>query len=153
VPRITIAGARLVVLNESDIYREWPAPPGWGHAVACVWEQSVARTRVQRVLPDGHADVLFYSDGAVQIVGVADGVATVELPAATAIWGVRLRPEVVAVSLCTPASSLRNLTVRAEDVLGTRVARHLRDPDYLDAWVHAIQPDRRVATALGGASY
>lgn len=121
---------------------------GWRHAVACLWEQRVARARVQRVLPDGHADLLFYESGEVEIVGLADVVALPELPAGTALSGVRLRPEAVGAALRTPASTLRNLTVPAEDVFGARQARRLVDPRYLDAWVRAIQPDRRVAAAL-----
>ena len=135
-------------MNESDIYREWPPPWGWGHAVACVWEQRVTRARVQRVLPDGHADLLFYGTGEVEIVGVADAVCLPELPAETAILGVRLRPDAIANALRTPASTLRNLTVPAEDVVGVSTVRRLRDPSYLDSWVRSLQPDRRVAAAL-----
>src|SRR5688572_16790847 len=46
------------VLNEGDIYREWAPPPAWRHAVACCWEQRVTADRIQRVVPDGRADVL-----------------------------------------------------------------------------------------------
>jgi AraC-like DNA-binding protein len=116
--------------------------------VACFWEQRVARPRVQRVLPDGHADLLFHASGEVEIAGVADAVALPELPAGTAIRGVRLRPEAIGAALRTSASTLRNLTLPAEDVLGARTARRLRDPRYLDRWVRAIQPDRRVRAAL-----
>lgn len=135
-------------MNDSDIYREWAPPPGWGHAVACVWEQRVARARVQRVLPDGHADLLFYDSGEVEVAGVADAVALPELPAGTAVWGVRLRPEAIGAALRSSASTLRNLTVPAEDVLGAPSARRLADPRCLNDWVRAIQPDRRVAAAL-----
>ena len=120
----------------------------WRHAVACLWEQRVARARVQRVVPDGHADLLFYGSGDVEIVGLADVVALPELPAGTVLSGVRLRPEAVGPALRTPASGLRNLTVQAEDVFGARKARRLVDPGYLDAWVRDIQPDSRVAAAL-----
>ena len=65
-----MAWEKGAVLNESDIYREWEPPPGWRHAIACLWEQRVGAARVQRVLPDGHADVLFYGSGEVGIVGV-----------------------------------------------------------------------------------
>jgi AraC-like DNA-binding protein len=135
-------------LNKADIYQEWPPPVGWGHAVACLWEQRVARAQVQRVVPDGHADLLFYGSGEVEIVGLADSVALPELPAATVLSGVRLRPEAVGPALRSPASALRNLTVLAEDVLGTRQARRLVDPGHLDAWVRGIQPDPRVAAAV-----
>jgi AraC-like DNA-binding protein len=116
--------------------------------VACLWEQRVARTRIQRVLPDGHADLLFYGSGEVEIVGLADVVALPRLPAGTVLSGIRLRPEAVGPALRTPASALRNLTVLAEDVFGARQARRLNDPGYLDAWVRGIQLDDRVAAAL-----
>src|ERR1700730_9593969 len=48
------------VLNESDLYREWAPPEQWRHAVACVWEQRVVTDRLQRVVPDGHADLLIH---------------------------------------------------------------------------------------------
>lgn len=135
-------------MNETDIYREWAPPPAWRHVVACLWEQRVGRGRVQRVLPDGHADLLLYDSGDVKMVGLADAVALPELPPGTALAGVRLRPEAVGAALRTPASTVRNLTVPAEDVFGARQARRLADPKYLDAWVRAIQPDRRVAAAV-----
>ena len=116
--------------------------------MTCVWEQHVGQTRVQRVLPDGHADLLFYGSGEVEIAGVADAVSLPELPAGTAIRGVRLRPEAIGAALRTSASTLRNLTVPAEDVFGTATTHRLTDAGGLNEWVRGIQPDRRVAAAL-----
>jgi AraC-like DNA-binding protein len=135
-------------LNESDIYCEWAPPAGWRHAVVCVWEQRVARARVQRVLPDGHADLLFYDSGDVEVAGVTDTVALPYLPAGTAVFGVRLRPEAIGAALHTSAATLRNLSLPAEDVFGARVARHLSEPRCFNDWVCAIEPDPRVAAAL-----
>lgn len=137
------------VLNESDIYREWEPPPGWRHAVACLWEQRVSAARVQRVLPDGHADLLFYGSGEVEIVGVADEVALPALGAGTVLRGVRLRPAAVGAALRVPGFALRNLTVGADDVLGARSSRRLTAPKFLDRWVRAIEPNARVQAALG----
>ena len=83
-----------------------------------------------------------------EIVGVADSVSLPELPADTAIIGVRLRPEAVGAALRTPASTFRNLTAPAEDVLGASTVRRLSDPRYLDAWARGLLPDRRVSEAL-----
>ena len=58
------------VLNEADIYREWAPPPRWAHVIACCWEQRVSADRVQRVLPDGHADLLIYESGLIEVVGL-----------------------------------------------------------------------------------
>src|SRR5215210_2636008 len=61
--RIRVSRETCGVLNEADIYREWEPPPEWRHAVACLWEQRVGVERVQRVVPDGHADLLVHDSG------------------------------------------------------------------------------------------
>lgn len=136
-------------MNETDIYREWPPPATWTHAVACLWEQQVVGARVQRVLPDGHFDLLFFDSGDLEVVGLADVVALPALPAGTRLRGVRFRPEAVGPALRTDASLLKNLSLPAQDVLGAREVGRLMDPQGLDAWVRGIKPDRRVALALG----
>jgi hypothetical protein len=90
-------------LNETDIYQEWSPPPVWRHAVWCLWEQRVGGARVQRVLPDGHADLLFYGSGEAEVVGIADVVAWPEQTAGTVIRGIRIRPEAVGAALRSPA--------------------------------------------------
>ena len=60
------------VLNGSDIYREWAPPPAWEPVVACCWEQRVSAGRVQRVLPDGRADLIIYDSGQIEVVGLHD---------------------------------------------------------------------------------
>lgn len=104
------------VLNESDIYREWSPPPACGHAVACRWEQRVSSDRVQRVFPDGRADLLMDGSGLIEIVGLYDEVSLLLLPAGTHVQGIRFRP--AAAAFRTPALALRNLPVPAESVLG-----------------------------------
>ncbi len=137
-----------VVLNGSDMYREWAPEPEWRPAVACRWEQRVGADRVQRVVPDGHADLLFSSDGEIWVVGVADAVARPALGAGTRIVGVRLRAEAVGAAFGHAANTLLNETLPAEDVLGAQAARRLVDPVHLDAWVRSIEPDRRAAGAV-----
>jgi AraC-like DNA-binding protein len=135
-------------LNESDTYREWAPPEAWRDVVACRWEQRVQGERTQRVLPDGHADVLLYGSGEVQLVGVYDHVALPVLPPGTMIRGIRLRPEAVAAAFRVDASELRNLTLPGEDVIGSRDARALHDDHAVDAWIRSIEPDRRTAAAI-----
>lgn len=137
-----------MVLNESDTYREWAPPDPWRQVVACCWEQRVHHDRVQRVLPDGHADVLLYGSGEVHLVGVYDRVDLPVLPRGTVIRGIRLRPEAVASAFRLDASELRNLTVPGEDLIGTRATRRLYDEHALDAWIRSIEPDRRTAAAI-----
>jgi AraC-like DNA-binding protein len=136
------------VLHESDTYREWAPPEPWRRVVACCWEQRVHRDRVQRVLPDGHADVLLYGSGEVHLVGVYDHVDLPVLPGGTVIRGIRLRPEAVAAAFRLDASELRNVTVRGDDLIGARATRQLRDDHTLDAWIRSIEPDRRTAAAI-----
>jgi AraC-like DNA-binding protein len=135
-------------LNEADLYREWIARPAWRRVLACLWEQRVGADRIQRVVPDGHADLLFSSDGTTWVVGVADAVSRPPLAAGTRIFGVRLRPEAVGAAFHHPASSLLNRTLPAEDVLGARKARRLFDAAHLDAWIRSIEPDRRATGAV-----
>jgi AraC-like DNA-binding protein len=135
-------------LNGPDTYREWEPPAAWRRVVACCWEQRVGADRVQRVLPDGRADLLVHESGLVEVVGLHDEVARPALPAGTALRGVRLRPAAVAAAFGVPASSLANRTVPAEDVLGAQRARRLVDPAGLDAWVRSVEPDLRTAAAV-----
>lgn len=116
--------------------------------MACRWRQRVGVERVQHVVPDGHADLLFSSDGSISVVGVADAAARPTLAAGTRLVGVRLRAEAVGAAFRQPASELVNETVPAEDVLGSRAARRLKDPAGLDHWIRSIEPDRRAAGAV-----
>jgi AraC-like DNA-binding protein len=100
------------------------------------------------VLPDGHADVLVYESGQVEIVGLYDEVALPVLPAGTRLRGVRLRPAAVARALRTTAESLRNQTVPADDVLGSRAAAELLDERLLDSWLRSIEPHERASAAV-----
>ncbi|HEY8525454.1 MAG TPA: helix-turn-helix domain-containing protein [Acidimicrobiales bacterium] len=135
-------------MTAADVYREWQPPPEWRHAVACCWEQVVAADRVQHVVPDGHADLLIHASGRIEVVGLQDRVALPALPQGTHIRGIRLRPEAVAPAFGVTASSLRNLTVTAEDVLGARGAARLLDPRARDRWLRDVAPDGRTAAAV-----
>jgi AraC-like DNA-binding protein len=136
------------VLNEPDTYREWAPPAGWGHVVACCWEQRVSSERVQRVIPDGHADLLIYDCGLIEIVGLHDEVALPLLPAGTRLHGIRIRPAAVGAAFRTPATCLRNRSIPADHVLGSRLARRLADPEKVDAWVCSIEPSRLASAAV-----
>jgi AraC-like DNA-binding protein len=137
-------------LNESDTYREWTPPGPWRAAVACCWEQHVGTDRTQRVVPDGRADLLFLDSGEIQVVGLHDQVDLPSLPAGTHIRGIRLRPAAIAAAFRVSASSLRNQTVAAADVIGAGAARAIHDPRRLDAWLRSIEPDPRADLAIRG---
>jgi AraC-like DNA-binding protein len=136
------------VLYETDIYREWAPPSGWREVVACCWEQRVSAARVQRVLPDGHADLIIYSTGQVEVVGLHDRVALPVLPAGTHLRGIRFRPAAVAAAFQTTASLLRNQTVPADAVLSSKAARRLIDADAIDTWIRSIKPNPRTWAAV-----
>lgn len=131
-----------------DSYREWAPPDSWRNVVACCWEQRISADRVQRVLPDGHADVLVYDGGRIEVVGLYDEVDLPFLPEGTWIRGIRLRPHAVAPAFRLDASSLRNHTRPLEDVLGSRRARRLLDPRERDSWVSSIEPSPRTEHAV-----
>jgi AraC-like DNA-binding protein len=137
------------VLNETDTYREWAPPAAWRHAVSCCWEQHVVGVdRVQRVLPDGHADLLVHQSGLIEVVGLHDQVDLPVLASGTRIHGVRLRPAAVAAAFEASASSLTNRTVPADEVLGAKRSRRLAHRDGLDAWIRSVEPDSRTEAAI-----
>jgi len=135
-------------LSEANIYREWAPPGPWSDVVVCCWEQRVDVGRVQRVLPDGHADVLFHDTGGVEVVGLHDQVDLPFLQEGTWIRGIRLRPHAVAAAFRVDASAIRNRTLPLEDVLGSRHARRLLDPRDRDEWIRSIKPNPRTKHAV-----
>jgi AraC-like DNA-binding protein len=139
---------RIAALNEAHFYRECAPPAPWRDVVACCWEQRVGVERLQRVLPDGHADVLMHAGGEIEVVGLHDQVDLPALPGGTWIRGIRLRPHAVAAALRADASSLRNRTVPLGDILGARQADRLHDPRGLDGWIRSIEPDPRIRHAV-----
>ena len=136
-------------MNESDVYREWDPPPEWRHAVTCLWEQRVFADRVQRVVPDGYADLIFNADGTVDVIGVSDEVGLPVLVAGTRLFGIRLHPEAVGAAFRTDASELLNQAVPADDIFGSKRSRFLIDRAGIDTWIRGIEPDERASRAVG----
>ena len=134
--------------DEASIYGEWVPPEPWRGVVACCWEQHVGTDLVQRVLPDAHADLLFYEDGRIEVVGLFDHVDLPLLRSGTRVRGIRLRPHAVAAALHVDASSLQNATLPLETILGSARADSLRDDGTLEAWTRSIEPSPRTAHAV-----
>ena len=132
----------------ANLYREWLPPAPWRDVVACCWEQRTVEDRVQRVLPDAHADVVVYDTGQINLVGLHDEVDLPFLPAGTWIRGIRFRPEAVATAFHVDASALRNRSVPLADIVGSRRARRLLDPRARDAWITSIEPSPRTRRAV-----
>ena len=129
-------------------YREWLPPAPWRDVVSCCWEQRTDCDTVQRVVPDGHADVIIRSTGAVDVVGLYDEVDLPFLPAGSWIRGIRFRPEAVAPAFRVDASSLRNRSTPLDDVVGPRAARRVLDSRARDRWITSIEPDPRTQRAV-----
>jgi AraC-like DNA-binding protein len=109
-------------------YREW-ADPGRAPVVRCWWEQRVpagADDYVQRVVPDGCADIIVDGDGAV-FVGPTTAVDMPRLRAGTHVRGLRFRTEALGPALRHPAGDLRGVTIGLEQVLTDRQTRHVVD--------------------------
>ena len=116
--------------------------------MSCCWEQRVAVGTVQRVLPDGCADLLLFESGVREVVGLSDLVATPFLPANTLLRGIRFRPEAVGAAFGVDAAALRNRTVALADVVGSRHTRRLADEPRIDAWIRSVELDRRAVAAV-----
>jgi AraC-like DNA-binding protein len=135
-------------MGSQVLYRQLEPPVEWGHAVVCRWEQRVSVERVQRVVPDGCADLLVYESGIRQVVGLADVVAYPLLKTGTCIHGIRFRADALATLFGVDASALRNAAVELADIVGERRAQRLEDPAAIDSWIRSAIPDPRVTAAI-----
>jgi AraC-like DNA-binding protein len=135
-------------LKETDSYCEWAPPPAWRHVVRCCWAQQVSDGGVQRVLPDGCADLLMFESGVREVVGLFDEVAMPLLASGTRVRGIRFRPEAVGAAFGVHAATLRNRTLPLADVVGTRRAHRLVDEPRIDGWIRSVELDRRAAGAV-----
>jgi len=149
------------VVNETDIaastYREHPAPPELRHVLACTWRQRIAPgcgVYQQRVLPDGHADLVVDERGRAVLVGPATRVVLPELPAGGAVHGLRLAFHAVGPLLRVPAAELTDrvvpLSALVSGPLLTAVRDALADGDpaataLTQRWLASAAPDPRVA--------
>ena len=106
-------------------YREFAAPAGLRHHVACVW---ISHDRAVRVLPDGCVDVVL-DDGRLVVAGPATTVSVVPATPGRERCGVRFRIASAGAVLGVPAAEVRDRAVplaelwgRAGRVLAGRVA-------------------------------
>jgi hypothetical protein len=131
-------------------YREFPVSPELAPWLACTWMQVIGRgdaDYLQRVLPDGCADLLWIDDRAARVVGPAT-IAVVEVLApGSSIMGVRLRPGAVAAALDVSALELRDRQSTIETLWG-HAAREL-DERSRDLAGAAGLAGRAVANDLG----
>lgn len=140
-------------------YGEW-AVPGVGAVVACRWQQHIDRAgpgHLQRVLPDGCADVLVTDDARAFVVGPTGHVALPELAPGTSVIGLRVRPAAIGAVFGMPGSELRDRNVGLDEVLGAGRARQLVTAlleggavgnAAIRQWVSGVDVDRRTVAAV-----
>jgi AraC-like DNA-binding protein len=169
------AGQMRVVLNESDVYREF-APPAWARrAVACFWLRRGDGSSV-RVLPDACSDIVWRSGAGAVVAGPDSEAWLSRTRPGELIVGARLRPGAGGAAFGVALDELRNTRVPV-DALGIdpcgelcgdvdpeaaaaalvaialqRVAQAPPDPAVQAAVVRLLAPAQRVdelASALG----
>jgi AraC-like DNA-binding protein len=111
----------------SATYRESPPPAPLASHACCVWSNA-AQTggHVERVLPDGCADVVWIDGEGLVVAGPATRPVLVDIPAGAAALGVRFGPGAAGAALGIAAHELRDRTVALEDAWGAQ-ARELAE--------------------------
>ena len=146
--RMQASGTRLV-LNESDVYREF-APPAWARtAIACFWLRRGDGGSV-RVLPDACADIVWRPGAGAMIAGPDSEAWTSRTRPGELIVGARLLPGAGGAAFGIPLAEVRNARVPV-DALGLDPRDELSgalDPDDAPA---ARRRGRACARGAGAA--
>lgn len=119
------------------MYREYQ--PREAGSVYCTWERASAQGEELLVIPDGCVDVLWFSDGRLEIAGPDTGSWVAEAPEEIQISGVRLRPGTAARVFGQPASEITNTRVPLSSVTSFG-----GEEENLKAQLLASTPSRRV---------
>jgi AraC-like DNA-binding protein len=105
----------------SATYLESPPPAPLASHACCVWTNAAgAGNHVERVLPDGCADIVWIDGEGIVVAGPATREVLVDIAAGTAAVGVRFGPGAAGAALGVAAHELRDRTVALEDVWGAR---------------------------------
>ena len=119
---LSAAAARRSLRHDvamSATYHESPAPGPLASHACCVWSHVAgAGGHVERVLPDGCADVVWIEGEGIVVAGPATREVLVAIPAGGAALGVRFGPGATGAALGVAARELRDSTVALEDVWG-----------------------------------
>lgn len=103
----------------SATYVESPPPAPLASHACCVWSNAAGDgDHVERVLPDGCADIVWVEGDGIVVAGPATRQVLVDIPAGTAAVGVRFGPGAAGAALRVAAHELRDRTVALEDVWG-----------------------------------
>ena len=76
--------------------------------MACLWENEPSEDLIQRIVPDGCVDLIWFADRELLIEGPDTGPRLVPLPGLVRVSGIRLRPGAAAAVLGIPMSELRD---------------------------------------------
>jgi AraC-like DNA-binding protein len=98
-------------------YREYASPTGLKPLVACLWVNDRARTRPQRVVPDGCVDLMWLGESGLMVAGADTGPRVVE-PVGSSVAGIRLRPGTAGAVLGLSASEVCDQNVDASSLWG-----------------------------------
>jgi AraC-like DNA-binding protein len=100
-------------------YAELRPPPELASHACCVWTQVAGPSgHVQRVLPDGCADIVWMAGGELVVAGPATGHVLAEIPPGVTAVGVRFGPGAAGAALGQPAHELQDRTVELGDLWG-----------------------------------
>jgi AraC-like DNA-binding protein len=100
-------------------YAELRPPPELASHACCVWTQVAGPSgHVQRVLPDGCADIVWMAGGQLVVAGPATGHVLAEIPPGVTAVGVRFGPGAAGAALGQPAHELQDRTVELADLWG-----------------------------------
>jgi AraC-like DNA-binding protein len=117
-------------------YAEYAPPPGLASHACCVWTNAAGAGRhVQRVLPDGCADIVWVG-GRLLVAGPATRPVLAGIAAGSVATGVRFGPGAAGPALGLPARELRDRTVALEALWGAparRLAERLAQAPTRDA--------------------
>jgi AraC-like DNA-binding protein len=107
------------VAAASSVYAEWRAPRSLSSHACCVWTQVAGPSgHVQRVLPDGCADIVWMAGGELVVAGPATGHVLAEIPAGVTAVGVRFGPGAAGAALGQSAQELQDRTVELAELWG-----------------------------------
>jgi len=103
----------------TSVYAELRPPPELVSHACCVWTQVAGPSgHVQRVLPDGCADIVWMAGGELVVAGPATGHVLAEIPPGVTAVGVRFGPGASGAALGQPAHELQDRTVELADLWG-----------------------------------
>jgi AraC-like DNA-binding protein len=103
----------------TSVYAELRPPPQLASHACCVWMQAAGPSgHVQRVLPDGCADIVWMAGGQLVVAGPATRHVLAEIPPGVTALGVRFGPGAAGSALGLPAKELQDRTVEIADLWG-----------------------------------